>query len=91
MAAVPYAHIVANMLRHKNPKGSTVTLAPNPKDIVWKNLGRSKAEMRRAQTIGWLWLVAVCTFNTIPLLIISVLANLSSVSALRIYLFAAGI
>lgn len=34
MAAVPYAHIVANMLRHKHPKGTTVTLAPNPKDIV---------------------------------------------------------
>ena len=91
MAAVPYAHIVANMLRRKHPKGATITLAPNPKDIVWKNLGRSKAEMRRAQTIGWLWLVAVCTFNTIPLLIISVLANLSSVSAPCIYLFTVGI
>lgn len=34
MAAVPYAHIVANMLRHKHPKGATITLAPNPKDIV---------------------------------------------------------
>ena len=34
MAAVPYAHIVANMLRHKRPKGSMITLAPNPKDIV---------------------------------------------------------
>ena len=34
MAAVPYAHIVANMLRHKHPKGTTITLAPNPKDIV---------------------------------------------------------
>ena len=34
MAAVPYAHIVANMLRRKSPKGAKVTLAPNPKDIV---------------------------------------------------------
>ena len=34
MAAVPYAHIVANMLRRKHPKGATITLAPNPKDIV---------------------------------------------------------
>ena len=34
MAAVAYAHIVANMLRGKHPKGVTITLAPNPKDIV---------------------------------------------------------
>ena len=34
MAAVPYAHVVANLLRSKHPKGSTVTLAPNPRDIV---------------------------------------------------------
>lgn len=34
MAAVPYAHIVARMLEGKNPRGTTVTLAPNPKDLV---------------------------------------------------------
>ena len=34
MAAVPYAHIVANILRGKKLKGATVNLAPNPKDIV---------------------------------------------------------
>ncbi|KAH9942140.1 uncharacterized protein BXZ73DRAFT_97565 [Epithele typhae] len=81
MAAVPYAHIVANMLKRKSPKGAAVSLAPNPKDIVWKNLGRTQAEIRRAQTMGWLWLIAICAFNTIPLLIISVLANLASITA----------
>jgi len=34
MAAVPYAHIVASMLRRKHPKGTDIALAPNPKDIV---------------------------------------------------------
>ena len=34
MAAVAYAHIVANILRKKHPKGTEITLAPNPKDIV---------------------------------------------------------
>jgi len=34
MAAVPYAHIVAKMLSDKHPKGTTIQLAPNPKDIV---------------------------------------------------------
>lgn len=36
MAAVPYAHIVARMLEGKHPKGTDITLAPNPKDIVSK-------------------------------------------------------
>ncbi|KAH9889394.1 DUF221-domain-containing protein [Cubamyces lactineus] len=81
MAAVPYAHIVANMLRRKHPKGATITLAPNPKDIVWRNIGRTPSEIRRKQTIGWIWLIAVCFFNTVPLLVISILANLSSLTA----------
>ena len=34
MAAVPYAHIVAKMLSGKHPKGTSIELAPNPKDIV---------------------------------------------------------
>ena len=36
MAAVPYAHIVAQLLRRKRPKGTVISLAPNPKDIVSK-------------------------------------------------------
>jgi hypothetical protein len=34
LAAVPYAHIVADLLQKKKPKGTSITLAPNPKDIV---------------------------------------------------------
>ena len=34
MAAVPYSHIVANLLRRKRVKGCAITLAPNPKDLV---------------------------------------------------------
>jgi hypothetical protein len=34
MAAVPYAHVVADLLQNKKPKGATITLAPDPKDIV---------------------------------------------------------
>lgn len=34
LAAVPYAHIVAKKLSGKHPKGTTVELAPNPRDIV---------------------------------------------------------
>ncbi|KAI0717471.1 DUF221-domain-containing protein [Fomitopsis betulina] len=80
MAAVPYAHIVANLLRDKHPKGTTITLAPNPKDIVWTNLNKSTVEVARNRTIGWVILVIVCFVNTLPLLIISILANLASLS-----------
>lgn len=34
LAAVPYAHIVAQKLRGKHPKGTDIVLAPNPRDIV---------------------------------------------------------
>lgn len=40
----------------------------------------SEAELARNRTLGSVWLVVVCFFNTVPLLIISVLANLDSVS-----------
>ncbi|CCM03927.1 uncharacterized protein FIBRA_06079 [Fibroporia radiculosa] len=80
MAAVPYAHIVANLLRDKNPKGSNITLAPNPKDILWTNLSLTKAEMARNRTLGWMFLILVCFLNTIPLFIISILANLASLT-----------
>ncbi|KAF9228428.1 DUF221-domain-containing protein [Gyrodon lividus] len=81
MAAVPYAHIVANMLRNKHPKGTNITLAPNPKDIIWANLNKSPTELFGNKLIAFLLLVLVCFFNTIPLFVISILANLSSISA----------
>lgn len=34
MAAIAYAHIVAKILSRKHPKGTSIVLAPNPKDIV---------------------------------------------------------
>ncbi|KAF5348705.1 hypothetical protein D9758_006773 [Tetrapyrgos nigripes] len=79
MAAVPYAHIVAKILEGKHPKGTDITLAPNPKDIIWENMSKTPGEIRGKRTIGFLWLILVCFFNTIPLFIISVLANLDSI------------
>lgn len=40
----------------------------------------SDAQRRSQQMMGWLWLAVVCFFNTIPLLVISVLANLSHIA-----------
>ena len=105
MAAVPYAHTVAHMLRNKKPMGTVVTLAPNPKDIVswfcycffllmrwrmtmyfsplsfkiWENINKSDATLARKRTMGWVYLFLVCSINTVPLLVVSFLANLASV------------
>ncbi|KAF8520851.1 DUF221-domain-containing protein [Gautieria morchelliformis] len=80
MAAVPYAHIVAYMLRNKHPKGTRIESAPNPKDIIWENLNASDATLARKKTLGWVWLCVVAFFNTVPLLAISALANLNALA-----------
>jgi len=79
MAAVPYAHIVARQLNGKHPKGTDIALAPNPKDIIWENMHKTPSEIRAKRTIGFLWLALVCFFNTVPLFVISVLANLDQI------------
>lgn len=43
-------------------------------------MNKSPAEIRAKRMIGFLWLALVCFFNTVPLFIISILANLNSVS-----------
>ncbi|KZT21456.1 DUF221-domain-containing protein [Neolentinus lepideus HHB14362 ss-1] len=68
------------MLKDKRPKGTIVTLAPNPKDIIWSNITKSPGEVARLRMIGFLVLAVVCFFNTVPLFAISILANLSSIS-----------
>ncbi|KAG6867794.1 hypothetical protein C0993_010989 [Termitomyces sp. T159_Od127] len=78
MAAVPYAHIVAKMLKGKHPKGTKIELAPNPKDIIWHNMNKSPSELYHKKTIGFVWLAVVCFFNTVPLFVISILANLET-------------
>ncbi|TFK74590.1 DUF221-domain-containing protein [Pluteus cervinus] len=82
MAAVPYAHIVAKMLSTKHPKGADIVLAPNPKDIIWENMNKSDGELARKRTLGFWFLAMVSFFNTVPLFVISVLANLD---ALKVY------
>ncbi|KAJ7668651.1 hypothetical protein DFH06DRAFT_942076, partial [Mycena polygramma] len=81
MAAVPYAHVVAKILANKHPKGTDISLAPNPKDIVWENMNKSDGEIARKRMLGFIWLAVVAFFNTVPLFAISILANLASLTA----------
>ena len=80
LAAVPYAHIVAQKLEGKHPLGTSISLAPNPKDIVWDNMDKTPGELARKKTVGVVWLCFVCFFNTLPLFVVSALANLDGVS-----------
>ncbi|KAJ7782689.1 hypothetical protein B0H16DRAFT_464722 [Mycena metata] len=80
MAAVPYAHVVAKIMSSKHPRGTTISLAPHPKDIIWENMTKSDAELASKRMMGFIWLAVVCFFNAVPLLIISVLANLASLA-----------
>jgi len=45
-------------------------------------MNRSDAELAHKRLLGFVWLLVVCFFNTVPLFIISVLANLDSVGCL---------
>jgi hypothetical protein len=42
-------------------------------------MNKSDAELAHKRLMGIIWLVGVCFFNTVPLLVISFLANLDSV------------
>ncbi|KAJ6593515.1 hypothetical protein B0H19DRAFT_916940 [Mycena capillaripes] len=80
LAAVPYAHIVARNLAGKHPRGATVTLAPNPKDIIWSNMNKSRRSIAYKRLIGFGWLSLICFFSLIPLFFVAALANLDGVT-----------
>ncbi|KAF8756367.1 hypothetical protein RHS01_04471 [Rhizoctonia solani] len=73
MAAVPYAHTVASDVAPKEPQRNDYHSCTKPQ-------GHCEAALASSRTTGWFLIAAVCFFNTIPLLIISALANLASIS-----------
>ncbi|KAJ7244147.1 hypothetical protein B0H12DRAFT_1236191 [Mycena haematopus] len=81
LAAVPYAHIVASKFAGRHPKGATISLAPNPRDIIWMNMNKSKRAVACKRLIGFGWLSAICFLSLIPLFFVAALANLDGVAA----------
>ncbi|KAK0460943.1 DUF221-domain-containing protein [Desarmillaria tabescens] len=81
LAAVPYAHFAARKLDGKHPKGTTITLAPDPKDIICENMNRTDSALARRKFIGFLWMGVICFLSLIPVFFVSALANLDAVSA----------
>jgi len=63
---IPSAHIVAQAQRRKHPQGTTVSLAPRPSDILWKNLSIPKAVRKTNRIIGNLLFFALTVAWTVP-------------------------
>lgn len=77
---VPYAHVVARKLEKKTYKGSVIELAPQPNDIIWENLTKSRGAKRWAQFFGGLILSVVMVLYVIPVVAVSALSNLAALT-----------
>jgi hypothetical protein len=76
------AHRIARAHRGKLPElyGARFQLAPMPHDIVWENISREPGEVGSRVIFGFIFIGVICFLNTIPLLFVSLLANLSSLT-----------
>ncbi|KAF2687033.1 DUF221-domain-containing protein [Lentithecium fluviatile CBS 122367] len=77
------AHTVAFAARSKHPKGSTVQLAPKPKDIIWKNLPLDPKTRRWRRLINRFWITLLTVLYFVPNALIAVfLAQLGNIAIL---------
>jgi hypothetical protein len=65
-STIPSAHTVAKTSKGKHIQGSSVFLAPQPKDILWKNLSIPKFRRRTNRIVGNLLFVALSVAWTVP-------------------------
>ena len=82
LAAVPYAHAAAKSLKGKKPNGVRLELAPPPSGIIWKNLTLTSGERAKSSLFGFLILLLLYFVNTFPLLIVSLITNMSSLTSI---------
>ncbi|KAK4051504.1 hypothetical protein OIO90_004718 [Microbotryomycetes sp. JL221] len=78
---VPYAHVVAKKLRGKRKSGAHFDLAPAPKDIIWDNIIMSDQAKRKNKFFGGILLAVFMFFYLIPLVVVSLLANLAALGS----------
>jgi len=82
LAAVPYAHAAAKVLKGKKPGGMRIALAPPPTGIIWKNLTRSRASRAKSSFFGFLVLLLLFFVNIFPLIIVSLLSNMAALTTI---------
>ncbi|KAL7268213.1 hypothetical protein RUND412_009174 [Rhizina undulata] len=76
------AYIMAKAARGKHLKGTTITLASKPNDVIWLNLGRKKFKWRWNRFIGNVLFFLSSLLFVVPLTLIAVFVfNLHNISA----------
>lgn len=76
------AHRIAQTHRGKLKElgGAELSLAPPSRDLVWKNVPMEASERNSRKVMGFIFLGVVCFFNTVPLLAVSIIANLNALA-----------
>ena len=75
------AHMVAYAARKKHPQGATIRLAPQPKDLIWKNLPLSKKSRRWKRFMNNFWIAILTVIWIAPNALIAIfLSNLSNLA-----------
>ena len=75
------AHKVAYAARKKKPQGTTISLAPRPTDIIWKNIPLSRADRRWKLFVNNFWIVLLTLIWIAPNAMIAIfLSNLSNLA-----------
>ncbi|SNX85875.1 uncharacterized protein MEPE_04584 [Melanopsichium pennsylvanicum] len=82
LAAVPYAHAAAKVLKGKKPNGTRIALAPPPTGIIWQNLTRSRANRAKSSFFGFLMLLVLFFMNIFPLILVSLLSNMAGLTSI---------
>lgn len=86
MGASNLAHQNAKYVEKKSSKlkplleGAKVSLAPAPEDIIWENIKMTEKQQNPKQLGAKVLLFITCAFWTLPVLVISFLANLTTIS-----------
>ncbi|KAF5354854.1 hypothetical protein D9756_005449 [Leucocoprinus leucothites] len=79
-SSVAHAHIVAQQLSNKRPRGVDIDLAPNPRDIIWSNISETRGTRVWKQILGFMWLGFICILSLVPLFFAATLANLDVIT-----------
>ncbi len=73
------AHLIARNALKEQPKRMTVQLAPEPDDLIWKNLSLSKNARRRRALLNNIWIVLLTVLWIVPNVLIAIfLSNLTN-------------
>ncbi len=82
MKTIAEAHRIARAHRGRQKElgGAELVLAPDPKDLLWQNVTLDPGTKGWNTFVGFVIIGIVCFLNTLPLIAVSALANLSALT-----------